>query len=114
MSAFFAYRNEGGIFIWKIVVKVALLHEKRSKRSRYFFASIYSISLEMIVKAYLFFLYIIFHKSFWTKFLNLHRYAKKIASARYESLFFSLIYLINSGYALVHKCKFMKKCMTMT
>jgi hypothetical protein len=28
MSAFFAYRNEGGIFIWKIVVKVALFYTK--------------------------------------------------------------------------------------
>jgi hypothetical protein len=38
---------------------------------------------------------------------------KKIAcTTRYESLFFSLICLINSGYALVNQSSFMKKSMT--
>jgi hypothetical protein len=50
------------------------------------------------------FFFFIFHKSFYIKFLNLHRYAKKIVSTtRYESLFFSLICLINSGYTLVNQ-----------
>jgi hypothetical protein len=37
------------------------------------------------------FFFVIFHKSFYTKFLNLHRYVKEIAcTTRYESRFFHL------------------------
>jgi hypothetical protein len=36
-------------------MKVALFYTQNRSESTYFFASFYSISLEMIVKAYLFF-----------------------------------------------------------
>jgi hypothetical protein len=55
-TCFFAYRNrKWHFFTRKIVVKVALFYTKNRSESSIFFASFYSISLETIVKAYLFF-----------------------------------------------------------
>jgi hypothetical protein len=82
-------------------MEVALFYtQNRSESSTYFFASFYSISLEMIVKAYLPIFFVIFYKSSnFSTYIDMHKNSV-FYSTRYESPFFLLI------------CKFMKKSMT--
>jgi hypothetical protein len=87
-TCFFAYRNrKWHFFTRKIVDKVALFYTKNRSESSIFLHRFIPSPWKRLSKHTYFFLL----------------YKKRVCTTRYESLFFSLICLINSDYALVNQ-----------